>query len=1009
MNRLSCRKRYLFGSTSLSATAFTVLSVFSAMPAHAQVQAVTEFNASKALEQINALGAYNLGFTGKGVTVGVVDSGIDLRHPEFATAGKFIGGIKFNTSVPGHNETNPALFTTFNSGNNDYTAAKSHGTAVSSLAVGAKDGSGMHGSAYGASLYVASINVGQVSNVIANEFDTQLSASTRHMVDNGVKIINYSLGNNDGTACGGGLTPAGVRCNVDHYNATTLATDLPTLAASAQYAVSKGALLVFAAGNEGQLSPDVLAGLPKLVTGIEKGWLAVGAVDANNQITNYSNRCGSAAAWCLVAPGDLTFAVVLGSNNQNNTPLGADYNTDGGTSLAAPIVAGVAALAKEAFPWFTNYDLQQTLLTTATALGTRTAGSITPDAVYGWGLVNAGAAVKGYGAFVRDTVLDTQGYNSTFGNNIFGPGGVTKTGAGTLTFAGNNTYTGQTIINGGALAVNGSIVSQVTVAQGGTLGGSGQVGATTVHGVLGLGTPQTLTVNSNLTFGQTGMYLASIQGATSDLVKVNGSAALAGTLAPQTLGGSYTFNKGYTVLTANTVNGKFTTLDRARVGAGLNIDVAYDTSTVQLIMTPGNLLSAVLSPAVSSSQPSLNANFVRVAAAIDRAASAGANVSPLFNVYNSSNAQLASNLNQLTGEAHTSTNQMGMRVTGQFMGAITNFYSEGRAPSGPWTRQFVGYAPTPRSTGKSATRSTVRVDESHVLRGAIPAEPVAAPKYSIWASPIASYLTIGGNSSVASSRVTSNAKQIASGADIWLDPDTVIGFAVAGGTAYSSLANGLGSASADVAQFGTYGSMRTGALSLTGAGAFSWMGVKTHRSIRVLGLNDVTSSYQPTLWSGRVEAAYEVAKFSNIAFSPFAALEAQLSRTPGVIEKDRATGSSAIGGLTIRSQTAATARSILGIEMRGGGDVGEIPVQAFMRAGWAHDYNQLTQAKAFLTGIPGSDFTVTGAKAMSDSALLALGIKAQINPMFTVSTGVDGQFSRNSQAYTGNFKIRMAF
>ncbi|WP_204272324.1 S8 family serine peptidase, partial [Escherichia coli] len=67
--------------------------------------------------------------------------------------------------------------------------------------------------------------------------------------------------------------------------------------------------------------------------------------------------------------------------------------------MAAPVVSGVAALVKEAFPWFTAHDLQQALLTTATPLG--------DSDVYGWGLVNAGKAVLGYGMFVGTTVLDT--------------------------------------------------------------------------------------------------------------------------------------------------------------------------------------------------------------------------------------------------------------------------------------------------------------------------------------------------------------------------------------------------------------------------------------------------------------------------------------------------------------------------------------------------------------------------------------------------------------------------
>jgi len=124
-----------------------------------------------------------------------------------------------------------------------------------------------------------------------------------------------------------------------------------------------------------------------------------------------------------------------------NRALGFGTGTDGGylpydgTSMATPVVSGVAALVKEAFPWFTAHDLQQTLLTTATDLG---APGV--DEIYGWGLVNAAKAVLGYGQFVETATLDTKGYSSTFSNDISGAGGLVKAGAGTLTLIGANTY-----------------------------------------------------------------------------------------------------------------------------------------------------------------------------------------------------------------------------------------------------------------------------------------------------------------------------------------------------------------------------------------------------------------------------------------------------------------------------------------------------------------------------------------------------------------------------------------
>ncbi len=123
-----------------------------------------------------------------------------------------------------------------------------------------------------------------------------------------------------------------------------------------------------------------------------------------------------------------------------------DYLRLAGTSMATPHVAGAAALVKQAFPYFSAYHLQQTLLTTATDIGEPGV-----DDVYGWGLLNVGKAVRGPARFVRDFDVDTQGYDSTWSNDIDGPGALIKRGEGTLTLTGDNSWEGGTFIHGGSV------------------------------------------------------------------------------------------------------------------------------------------------------------------------------------------------------------------------------------------------------------------------------------------------------------------------------------------------------------------------------------------------------------------------------------------------------------------------------------------------------------------------------------------------------------------------------
>src|SRR5690606_31553861 len=99
-----------------------------------------------------------------------------------------------------------------------------------------------------------------------------------------------------------------------------------------------------------------------------------------------------------------------------------------GTSLAAPLVSGAGALVWEAFPYFSNDNVRQTLLGTATDLG---APGV--DAVFGHGALDVGKAVRGPARLDwGDFSVSFGSGSSTWGNDLSGDGKLVKRGGGDL-------------------------------------------------------------------------------------------------------------------------------------------------------------------------------------------------------------------------------------------------------------------------------------------------------------------------------------------------------------------------------------------------------------------------------------------------------------------------------------------------------------------------------------------------------------------------------------------------
>lgn len=319
------------------------------------------------LRLIGAGAAHDRGYTGAGVTVGVIDSGLDVTHPEFR--GRIAYTVDGATGEPVTEDPGE------------------HGTHVSGIIAAARNGTGTQGVAFDARLVILGL-----AGEDEAEIDAVVGDLVRAGLQNGARVFNNSWG-------------------FDYYigsasGQTAFRTTMVAQTAGYREAVAQGAIVVFSTGNESQLQPNVQAGLPFYAPDLKPNWLAVTAVGASGSLAGYANRCGRAAEWCLAAPGgdfpdegqtaDQTMIV--------STLPGGGYGPMAGTSMAAPHVTGAVAVARQMFPNASGAELTRLTLATATDLG---APGI--DTEYGWGLLNLGNM-----AVTRDAVAA-----STFANGFW--------------------------------------------------------------------------------------------------------------------------------------------------------------------------------------------------------------------------------------------------------------------------------------------------------------------------------------------------------------------------------------------------------------------------------------------------------------------------------------------------------------------------------------------------------------------------------------------------------------
>lgn len=346
----------------------------------------TEYTNQAGLTQLNiATSLNNYGYTGDGIKVAVVDTGIDSTHSEFS--GRTITGTDFGGSSAGYGVDSGVV---------------GHGTHVASIIGANRDGVGMRGVAYDATLY--DYKVADDSGSLAGlATDSSTASVFNQMVTDGIQVANNSWGDSS---------------SITNFTEASLRSSAPLTIAAMKAAIDNGTIIVFSAGNSYNPEVSVSGGLPYFISELADGWLTVVSVDPSNVETNYTNRCGVAADFCVTAPG--------GGDTQSTDGIygaqtGGGYVRYSGTSMAAPHVTGLAALLMQKFPSLTNTQIVTRIKATSSLAdltgyyGETLAvnGEAAMQAIFGHGLVNQTAASSQIGSL-----------NIATSNNFFKGGNV---------------------------------------------------------------------------------------------------------------------------------------------------------------------------------------------------------------------------------------------------------------------------------------------------------------------------------------------------------------------------------------------------------------------------------------------------------------------------------------------------------------------------------------------------------------------------------------------------------
>ena len=302
-------------------------------------------NAQEQIEQINVYELHEQGFTGEGVRILLLDTGFDLTHDALSNINVIAQWDVINDDDETANETDEE-----DADGQDY-----HGTAVLST-IAANTPGELIGVAFDSEFLLAKTE--DVTQEIQQEEDNYV-AGLEWGEANGADVVSTSLG------------------YLDWYEYSDMDGNTAVTTIGVDIAVGLGMVCVTAAGNSGNDDWYYI-----IAPADADSVISVGAVWDNGDIASFSSHGPTADGRIkpeVCARGRQTWCI-----NPNST---TNYSQLSGTSLACPLVGGVAALIIQARPEWTAMQVREAIMMTASMADSA-------NNTYGYGIVNAGNAIN---------------------------------------------------------------------------------------------------------------------------------------------------------------------------------------------------------------------------------------------------------------------------------------------------------------------------------------------------------------------------------------------------------------------------------------------------------------------------------------------------------------------------------------------------------------------------------------------------------------------------------------